>query len=579
MNTLNKRNYTDSDFPSPKKQKEVPWLKWTEAQDALKNLTAVRIFLNSHQSHELYLDNPQGKSFRFIFEPAKSFMGLQIEECVEQENKERPLVDLSISDAKLVTIRWIEASNPTLFECAWKITQLTLQLWQISTVEAIDVALTDEEIPRQLLHAFQGQCYFQTIGLEASPKVKEAQDFLSKLTIGDLKGILNGFSRSIAKVTRLQNKYNLEEATSAGRLIRQLAQDELKTLRQECLTPWTSKSEKEDSPLLKPYLKSLQTLYEPTHYVTPSKGDRPFNERLELFLSQHQMGIAGKEHISLLFKSKTEKEFHSEGLSDRLLRESKRSPNPHHIYLTVEEKIGNQLTTILKITFSPHGLNAELCWIQKGKELSGDYVFGIFNRIDEALRPENIYLFDDAKVSIGEIRDEEHLVSLKVLNCLVKRDANLSSWYEKYGFQICHFPHFKPLVRKDLWPTYRYLLPEFLRAKAFIRNTKADFLIKSTLKFLPEEQKTLLDLGNKYLKRKDFTIHEIFAAIYEKAPKSEDLFTLYSICFKDFEEDKDKVKAFGTAAKNYTTFADHFDFFTLNPILVRTRTNPHRTDV
>lgn len=573
MQPLNKRNYSDCETPSPKKLKEIPWLEWNIAQNSLKTTDTVKTFLEKSQTHELYVDDPQGKSFRFIFEPAKSSLNLKIEECVEQENDERPLVDLSISPSNDVIVRWIEASHPALFDCAWKITKLALQLWQVRSIEAIDDALTDEEIPRQLIHAFQGRCHFHTMGLESTPEVKVAQEFLGQLTLADLKGILFGFSRSIAKITKMQHSHGLEETAQVGQLISLLTSEDLKVLQKECLTPWSSSPQKGDSPLLKRYLRSLATLSKANNYFSAPNHDNPFKKRLDVFLSQHQPAIVERDHISLVITSKIDREFHSEGLSDCLFRESKRSVNSHYIYLTVQEKIGDQLKTILKITFSPQGKNAELCWIEKGNQLSGDEVFRIFNRIDEALQPENIYLFDDAKVFIGEKQDEAHHVSLKVLNCLVKRDANLSSWYEKYGFKICHFPHFKPLVRKDLWPTYRYLLPEFLKAKAFIRDTKVGFLIQSTLKFLPEEQKILLQLGDKYLKKTDFTIHEIFAAIYEQSPKSEDLFTLYSICFKDFEEDTSKLKIFGTAAKDYTTFADHFDFFTLNPILLRKRIN------
>lgn len=568
---LNKRNYSDYNIPSPKKMKEIPWLEWSAAETSLKTTTATRDFLEKSQTHDLYVDDPEGNAYHFFFEIAKSSFGLQIEACMEQENEEKPLVDLSVSAKNHATIRWIEASNPELFESAWKITKLTLNLWEIHSLKAIDDALTEEDIPRQLIHAFQGQCCFQKMGLIPTSEVKEAQEFLKMLTLDDLKGILSGFSGSIAKITCMQNQHLLDKSAPVGNLLRLLNGEELKILQKECLTPWNALAKKDDSPLLKPYLNALETLSKANRYTGTSTPDNQFEERLHSLISQYQNPVIERDHISIVLSSRTDREFQSEGLSDRLLRESPRHLNAHHIYLTVQEKIDDQLTTVLKITFSPQGKNAELCWIQKGNQLSGHEVFQIFNRIDEALQPENIYLFDDAKVFIGEKQDEQHQVSLKVLNCLVKRDPNLSSWYEKYGFNICHFPQFQPLIRKDLSPTYRYLLPEFIRAKTFIRNTKAEFLIRTTLKFLPEEQKTLLELGSKYLNSQNFTIHEIFAAIYERSPKSEDLFTLYSICFKDFEEDKTKLKAFGTAAKDYERFADHFDFFTLNPILLRTR--------
>lgn len=571
MKLTNKRNYTECNNPPSKKLKEVPWLNWSEAEIALKTLKATRDFLQKSQTDELYVDDPNGKFFRYCFEVTPTLLKLRIEEWIEQENNERPLVDLSISPDNTASIDCMEITTPALFETAWKITQLTLNLWQTRLLAATDDAVIGANIPRQLVHALQGRRHFQEMGLTTTPEVIQAQDFLEKLTIKDLKGILNGFSPSIAKITRMQNTRKLNDDALVGELVSRLSSKELQLLHQECFISWNSEPLESDSPLLKPYLRAIDTLSAPSCYFVPPPQKPEFRERLKQLGMFDTSLLPQKEGVSIKIQVNEDAAFSSEGLSDYLLRESRRSPNAHYFYLIVEERVGDQNTTVLKLTFSPNGKKAELCWIQKGTRLTGDDVFQIFNQFDEILQPDQIYLFDDAKVFIGEKRDESHEVSLKVLQCLVKRDASFSSWYEKQGFAICDFPKHLPLVRKNLWPTYRYSLAEFQKSKAFIRNTQASFLINSTLKFLPEEQKALLEFGRKYLGKEQFTLHEIFAAVYEQAPRSEDLFTLYSICFKDFEEDSKKLKAYGASAKDYETFADHFDLFSLNPILMRQR--------
>lgn len=574
MKLTHKRKHPEYNTPPAKKLKEVPWLAWSEAENALKTIEAARDFLQKSQTNELYVDDPDGKFFRYSFALTPSLLKLRIEEWIEQENDERPLVDLSISPENTASIDCMETTTPALFQTAWKITRFTLNLWQTRLIAATDDAVIGSKIPRQLIHALQGRRHFQEMGLTTTPEVIQAQDFLEKITIKDLKSILNGFSHSIAKISRMQNTHKLNENTLVGNLVGHLSSKELELLHQECFIAWDSEPLENDSHLLQPYLRAIDTLSAPSHYFVPPPQKPNFQERLKQLGAFDTSLLPQKEGVSIKIQVKEDAAFSSEGLSDYLLRESRRSPNTHYFYLTVEEKVGDQNTTVLKLTFSPNGKKAELCWIQKGSRLTGDDVFQIFNQFDKILQPDQIYLFDDAKVFIGEKRDESHEVSLKVLQCLVKRDASFSSWYEKQGFAMCDFPKHLPLIRKNLWPTYRYSLAEFHKSKAFIRNTQAAFLINSTLKFLPEEQKNLLEFGKKYLGKEQFTLHEIFAAVYEQAPRSEDLYTLYSICFKDFEEDSKKLKPFGASAKDYKIFADHFDLFSLNPILMRQR-SPH----
>lgn len=173
--------------------------------------------------------------------------------------------------------------------------------------------------------------------------------------------------------------------------------------------------------------------------------------------------------------------------SNALTQESSQETNTHtflHIKIFDEEQ---RETPLIQLRINPQGNIAELVYIQKGEHLSGNQMKDLALCLLNTLKPDLVYLNDDAKFTM-----ETPTVPIRSYLPLISPTGE--TWYGKDGFSPLFCKNLQtsdPEIKISQDPTEYYL------AVAFARNMTIKNLYQSVL---PEEAKPLLlDLCKRYL--------------------------------------------------------------------------------
>lgn len=92
--------------------------------------------------------------------------------------------------------------------------------------------------------------------------------------------------------------------------------------------------------------------------------------------------------------------FKSDNVASQLLENNRKNKN-NFFRLTLNERNENEeKTELLTLLVSPNGAKGELEWISKGENFTGTRMLAIFERIQQYLQIQTLYLYDDAKFKV-----------------------------------------------------------------------------------------------------------------------------------------------------------------------------------
>lgn len=150
-------------------------------------------------------------------------------------------------------------------------------------------------------------------------------------------------------------------------------------------------------------------------------------------------------------------------------------------------------TPLIQLRVNPQGNTAEIVYVQKGSFLSGTQMKELALSMLNALKPDLVYLNDDAKFTF-DVPNSMETLTVPIRSYLPIISPQGETWYGKDGFsplQCNNLQTSDPHIKKTQDPT------EYYRSVALVRNTSLKDLYQY---ILPEESKnTLLDLCARYL--------------------------------------------------------------------------------
>ena len=150
-------------------------------------------------------------------------------------------------------------------------------------------------------------------------------------------------------------------------------------------------------------------------------------------------------------------------------------------------------TPLVQLRVNPQGNIAELVYLQKGLWMSGNQLKELSLLMLKALKPDHIYLNDDANISLNVPGSMESL-TVPIRSYLPLMSPEGETWYGKDGFSPLYCQELQTSdkkVKKTQDPTIYY------NAVAQVRNTSLKDLYQ---KILPKKSTSvMLDLCARYL--------------------------------------------------------------------------------
>lgn len=193
----------------------------------------------------------------------------------------------------------------------------------------------------------------------------------------------------------------------------------------------------------------------------------------------------------LLVQLKVKKRFDSKSLHKKFFKKDERTSNEYRYIEVFENTVENGEPLdylIFKITLSPDG-EAELGWLNKGKNLTGTQVFERFEFVQKIFQPSATYLWNDSKIHSekGETIPFRHMEALR-------RDG--LSFYEKLGKFRLYPCHGLQTIEEKV--TLSQNEQEYVKAKDLARKTSLDGL-KKYLDGFKKEKAKIDQLRKKYI--------------------------------------------------------------------------------
>lgn len=247
------------------------------------------------------------------------------------------------------------------------------------------------------------------------------------------------------------------------------------------------------------------------------------------------------ETTTFMIYQREDPEFHSEAIEETLLRDYPEVKNPYYRYIEIAEWVDGSEEPRVKITYSPLGTAAELCWIEKGVQIPGNKLFEIYEWMQEILKPRNIYLFDDAKLYFGKEKTPKEL-SLRYLKVFTAAIEPFNSWYEERGYALVESPQiaFNNGEERTL---FAQSPQDYQLAKTYFRNLTLWDLSTNVLKHNLSGIEKIQRLFKNYVESPNPTLHELVKEIAIQAKKSKQtehlhfskINEVFSICMDEFE--------------------------------------------
>lgn len=220
-----------------------------------------------------------------------------------------------------------------------------------------------------------------------------------------------------------------------------------------------------------------------------ARSELPFLERIErvkneFFSKGNAFYLEYKDGEFLLVKMEEKKKFKSKSLHKNFFHGEVGGFHSIEVFENCTEKSENIDYLIFKMTLSPKG-NAELGWINKGKNLRGKEVFERFNFVKNIFQPFSTYLWDDSYLENGAFK-----IPLRQLEAIQGKP----SWYEKEGFVLFPCQNF-PTIKKN------FFISQSIESYEIAKNIISKTSLKNLQSYLhlPEKVDKLEKLRKKYL--------------------------------------------------------------------------------